>query len=150
MTRSPGLTPLLDDPERADALADLHVAERDLVVGADHRHAVEILQFLHGALRHQQGAGVGVEQQPRAAVLTGPQQQIRIGEFELNAQGAGRRVDRALDQVDAAGLRVDAAVGERQLDAAGARRIALGPLASAAPNIAGNRPPWPPPERESD
>ena len=65
------LEPLLDDPERVDPRADLHVPERDLAVGADDGDAVKILQFLHGALRHEERAGLGVERAP-ARGRTGP------------------------------------------------------------------------------
>src|SRR5688572_15443949 len=54
----------LDDPERVDAGADLDVAKRHLVVGGDHRHAVQALQLLHGALRDQQRRLLVFNQQP--------------------------------------------------------------------------------------
>ena len=81
------LEPLLDDPERVDARADLDVAERDLAVGADDGDAVQVLQLLHGALRHEERAGLGVEQQPRAAVLAGPQDAVGVRESRSARRG---------------------------------------------------------------
>ena len=56
------LEALFDHPECVDARSDLDVAERDLAVAADDGDAVETLQFLHRALRHQQRARLGFEQ----------------------------------------------------------------------------------------
>ena len=95
------LDAFLDHPQRADALADLHGAKRDLVARIDHGHAVDALQFLDGSLRNQQRARIRVEQQPGPAVLAGPQQTIRVGKRELHAQRAGGGIDGAFDQVDA-------------------------------------------------
>ena len=63
----------------SDAQADLHVAKRHLAGVVHHGNAVQILQFLHGALRHEQRPRLGFEQQPRPAVLARPQQLLRIG-----------------------------------------------------------------------
>ena len=71
------LEPVLDDPERVDPRADLHVAKRDFVLVVDHRDAVQVLQFLHGALRHEERAALGVEQHARAPVLARPQELMR-------------------------------------------------------------------------
>ena len=49
-----GLQPLGDDPQRADARVDLHLAQLDRVVGADHRDLVDALHILHGALRDEE------------------------------------------------------------------------------------------------
>ncbi len=74
------LEPFFDDPERVDPRTDLHVAERDLAVAADDGDAVQVLQFLHGALRNQERAGLGVEEQPRPPVLAGPQDVVGVRE----------------------------------------------------------------------
>ena len=64
-----GLQALLDHPEAVHPRAHLDVAERHLVVGADHGHAVEVLQLGHGALRHEERARLQSRIEAGAAVL---------------------------------------------------------------------------------
>ena len=99
------LEPVFDDPERVDTRTDLDVAERDLAVGADHGDAVQVLQLLHGPLRNQERAGLGVEEHARTR-RTGPAAgRCRGWEVQLHAEGAGGAVDGALDRPDRARLR---------------------------------------------
>ena len=58
-----------------------------------------------------------VEQDPRAAVLAGPQDVVGVREIQLHAERAGGGVDGALDRRRRACVRVTRAVGQRQLDA---------------------------------
>ena len=83
------------------------VLHRDLVVTADDGHVVKILKFLHGALRHEQRAFLRLEDETGAAVLSRPDQAAGVREFELNRQGAGGRIDRALDRIEASLVGVD-------------------------------------------
>src|SRR5262245_29965214 len=52
----------LDHPQHVHPRADLHVAKRDRLVWIDHGHAVEVLQLLNRALRHQKRPGPDVDQ----------------------------------------------------------------------------------------
>ena len=127
-----GLEAFFDHPQRVDALTDLHVAKRHLVVRIHHRDAVEALQLLHGALRNQQRARLGFEQQPRAAVLaraaaadSGLGNSIcmpRVPVVGSTARSTGRH---------AAGVRIDVPSASvswmpRPRRLAGARRVAPG------------------------
>ena len=64
---------------------DLHAAEGDLVALHD-GDAVQVLELLDGALRHQQRPGLGVEQDPRAAVLARAEHLLGIGKHELHVR----------------------------------------------------------------
>src|SRR5205823_5832050 len=76
------------------------------ILAAPAGHAVLVLQFLNGALRHEQRAGLRIKEQPCPSVLTGPEHRVGIGKQELDAQRAGGCVDRALDRPEVAGLRM--------------------------------------------
>ena len=129
--RSPTATPS-STIHRVDARSDLDAPERDLVVGADQRH-MQALQLLHRTLQHQQGAWFLFEQDPGAA-MPRAQELLGIREFDLDAQRARRRIDRAIDHADLAFMWIHRAVGERELDAGGPRRVAHGPTPAVPPS----------------
>ena len=71
-TCSPGFSPssmTQSESTRGPTFTFLNV---DLAVRADDGHAVEVLQFLHGALRHEQRAGLACRASTPARARTGP------------------------------------------------------------------------------
>ena len=91
-TCSPGLSPSSMTQSVSTRGPTFTLRNATLLSRVDHRHAVEVLQFLHGALRNEQRAGLGVEQQPRPAVLArAAAASSGLGNIELDAQRAGRR-----------------------------------------------------------
>ena len=136
-----GLEAVLDHPERVHARADLHVAELDLAAAVDDGDAVETLQLLHRALRHEQRVRLVLEQKPRAAVLAGR----AAGRWDSETRSSMPRVpvvgiDRALDRVDlsrCAGTRVPS-VSVSWMPSAPERRAGLRAVATRDP--AGSRP----------
>src|SRR5262249_39183108 len=82
-----GFEAFVDDPQGVHALADLDVAEGDLVVTAHYAHAVEVLELLHRALWYEQRTRLVFEEQPGPAVLPRSKYLLGIRELELEAQG---------------------------------------------------------------
>ena len=125
-----GRQSLFDHPQRVHARADLDVLERHLAAAVHDRHAVQVLQLLDRSLLHEQRADLVVEERAGAPVLPRAEEQLRIREQQLDAQGPGRRVDRAIHDVDLPGVGIHRAVGEGQLDAG------LRPALAAAVDVA--------------
>jgi hypothetical protein len=109
------LQPLADDPVAADALANRHRPDVDLVVGADHGHQVLALDFGDGPLRHQQRALVDRHRCPYLAVLAGAQQVVGIGEQGCDLEGAGAHIDLPVEHGRLARVRVKRAIHQEQL-----------------------------------
>src|SRR4029453_7558722 len=111
-----GLDTVFDDPEGVHLLAHLDGAEGDFV-GVNDGQGVDALELLNGALRHEEGASLSIKKNAHTTVLPWPENLLRIREDELHAEGTGRRIDRALDGVDLARLRIATAVSQPQFDA---------------------------------
>src|SRR4029450_1268008 len=94
------------------------------VVCTHDRNAVEVLQFLHGALLNEERAGFVLEQHTRPPVLPRAEQQSGIGKFNLKSQGSGRGIDGPVDRRYSARVGVDSAVSQQELNAAGTRSLA--------------------------
>ncbi len=105
-TCSPGLSPSSMTQSVSTRGPTLTLRNATLLSRADHRDAVQVLQFLHGALRNEQRAGLGVEEHARAPVLARPQHVVGVGEIQLHAERAGGAVDGALDRPDRARVRM--------------------------------------------
>src|SRR5207248_2159788 len=69
----PGVQPLRDEPEGADARVDLDRAHFDRVVGFDHRDLMDPLQILDGPLRDQERILPRLDDGPDLRVLAGAQ-----------------------------------------------------------------------------
>ena len=75
-----GFQAFVDDPQRADAVAQLHGPDGDFVVAIDDGDLIRALQFGDGALRNQQCALAGFAIDVRTLrVLPGPQNVSGIG-----------------------------------------------------------------------
>src|ERR1700735_4531686 len=80
---------LVDNPEVAHLLADLHHAQRNLVVRADHADLVLALSLEHGALRHEQRVLAHIGSRANLRIQSGAKNVVRIREDSLNLDGAG-------------------------------------------------------------
>ena len=101
-------------------LADLR-ADRDrpnmrLVRGIDRGELVAALEFGQRLLRHEQGARDRADHDAHPPVLPGPEQVLRVGKHILDPQGAGGGVDLAVGCVKFSWIRIDAPVGQDQLE----------------------------------
>ena len=116
MTRSPGFNPCSDDPEGADALADLDLSKVHGLVGSDHRDLVDALHILDGPLRNEERAFLRVDDRAHLRVLAGAQEIARVREYSPDVDGAGRLPDRAVQDRDRPPVGVTRPVGQGDLE----------------------------------
>ncbi len=106
----------------------------DDVVAADDVDLVHALQLANGPLRDDDGVLQNLRLRGDAAELAGTQHVAGVGELRRDAQAAGLRADAAVHKDDVAGLRIDLAVGQRELErdgAAGVEQVAVAALPGA-------------------
>src|SRR6266446_5682202 len=108
--------PLPDDPQGADSLAELNLSHVHRIVGPNHGDLMDALQILHGALRNEQRAFFHVDDGSHLRVLAGTQEIGRVREHTPDADGAGRRPDRAVQDRDRPPIGVRRPVGEGDLE----------------------------------
>ena len=105
------------DLHRGIGRADLHDAQVDLAVAADHGNLRFSLKVVDRALRDEQRIVDPLRHTAYAGELTGAQQVARVGKLRFQLKGAGVLADRIVHRHEAAGMRVDCAVGEENLQA---------------------------------
>ena len=109
-----GLEAGVDDPVLAVLRAEFDVGDVNLVVIACDVDLLNALHLLHGGLRDEDcvvdDRGLGAH----AGELAGTKDVAGIGEGRGDANGAGLLVHLAVDEDDAASVREDGAVGERE------------------------------------
>src|SRR5438552_4018788 len=110
------LQPLPDDPEGADALADLDGSKVHRLVASDHGDLVDALLVQDSPLRNEQRAFFRVADGAHLLVLAGAQEVARVWEHSPDADGAGRRPDRAVQDRDRPSVGVNRSVGEGDLE----------------------------------
>src|SRR5207245_165845 len=110
-----GLEPLGDDPERADARVDLHPAHVHGLVRPDHRNLVDPLHVLNGPLGDHEGVLPHLDDGPDLRVLAGAQHVSRIREHAAREHGTGGDVDLPIQGGGPPSCRIDAPVGQDQL-----------------------------------
>ena len=71
--------------------ADLHRAERDLVVRSDDRDLIRALDLLHRALRHEERAAHGLRGGSDLGVQAGPEHGVGVREQRLHQDRPGLR-----------------------------------------------------------
>src|SRR5579864_7141038 len=103
-----------DDPVLTMLRAERHVDDVHLVAGADGVDLFEALKVLHGGLRNENGVAEDRGLSAHAAELPGTKDVAGVGEGRGDADGAGLLVHLAVDKDDAAGVREDGTVGERE------------------------------------
>src|SRR5262249_60496495 len=87
------LASLLADPSRVDATAGYDGARLDDVVGADGQDRLLPLQFLTGALRHEQRLPPFGGADADTRELPGQHRMVRIAKRRLHFEGAGLGID---------------------------------------------------------
>src|SRR5256712_2171590 len=110
------LQPLPDDPEGADALADLDGSKVHRLVASDHGDLVDALLVQDGPLRNEQRAFFHADDGAHLRILAGAQEIARVWEHSPDADGAGRRPDRAVQDRDRPSVGVNRPVGEGDLE----------------------------------
>ncbi len=118
----------MDHDVAAYLRAQLNVADVCDVVPADGKDLVHSLQLIHRPLRDQDGVvqDVGLRRHP--SKLPGAKQIIGICKAGCDAQTAGLRADRTIDENDVPGVGIDLAVGQRHLQGnrvAAAQQVAV-------------------------
>ena len=88
-----GLYAAIDNPLRADTLADFDHTDVHLVVAADDGELVGALYFNDRALRHEKGVGARIGGGADAAELAGPQNIPGVGKRGSDANAASGDVD---------------------------------------------------------
>src|SRR2546430_12289038 len=91
--------PLLDDPERADSLAELNPSHVHRLVGADDGDLMEPLQVLDGSLRDKERVLPEVDYGAYLHELAGPQKLAGVREHSSAVDGAGRPPDLAAEDL---------------------------------------------------
>jgi hypothetical protein len=104
-----------DDPHFARALANLHCADRDAVVRADNGYLIVTLQFVHRTLRDQERTLAESGHGAHTAKLAGPKKIAGICKQRGHANSTCLRVDLAVRECDFAGMRINVAVGQSEL-----------------------------------
>src|SRR6266850_6784974 len=110
------LQPLSNDPEGADALADLDRSKVHRLVGSDHGDLVDALLVQDGPLRNEQRAFFRVDDGAHLRVLAGAQEIARVREHAPDADSAGRRPDRAIQDRDRSPIGVRRSIGQGELE----------------------------------
>src|SRR5207302_647264 len=118
-----GSQALVDHPQRADPVADLHVLDRDFVVGVDDRDLIIALQLAHSALRHQQSVLLYSHHCPNFGVLARPQNISWIGELTGQKNGSRALVDLTIGEKKSARMRMRRPIGQNQLELKAAQFI---------------------------
>jgi|GEM_PF-5212181 hypothetical protein len=111
------LEPAGHDLHRGIGRADLHDAQVDLAVAADHGNLRFALKVVDRALRDEQRIVDPLRHTAHAGELTGTQQVARVGKLCFQLEGTGVLADRIVHRHEAAGMRVDRAVSEENLQA---------------------------------
>ena len=109
-----GLKTGVDDPVLAVLRAERDVGDVDLVVVAGDVNLLDALQLLHGGLRNEDRVIEDRGLRAHAAKLAGTKDIAGVGKGRSDANGAGLLVHLTVDEDDAAGVREDRAVGERE------------------------------------
>src|SRR5258708_10335106 len=118
-----------DHPVGAEKMARDNLPRLDLVAGADHIHRLRPLQLLHGLLRNANRALTIERRHDDAHEQARAQEAIGIGHGHAHLQRSTLRVDRGVDEIEAAGHLVVAAVREPDVK----RRALVRPLPRPLP-----------------
>ncbi len=123
-----GLETTGNDPIRTDLIPDFDVLQPHGIRFVQDRHLIAALQLGHGPLRHEQGVRDRMRLGTHPRILARAQQVIGVGKKADDLQRAGVGIDLPVGEEKPSRLRVNRAVGKKQLQfeiglGAAARRV---------------------------
>ena len=112
----PGLESFVHFPHGADAFAQFHRTNADLVVLIDNCYLVAALQFVYRFLRNDHRAFFHVRDEPHFAELSRAQNVSRIRKRHIVADRSGLRIQATIERIKFAFVLIQLAVPEEQVE----------------------------------